>query len=237
MDKKPDSLGKIVIQSFEYITSGIKTIFGLYVEAVLRLIRAMKRRPVLAVFMIFSYIFILSWPLLLRSNKINYWDRITGREELELRILDLQTELDKRDEIIDALTNRKGAYSLYKDLTFEESWETEENRVTIQRLLEYADFAIEKEDYPYAEQVYQEALQIQETLSVHYNLGRLYYLQGNLTEAESEWKSVLELDSRGQYPEVRFYLGVLQHEKGSEDESNNNLSEYLYLINKFYFNE
>lgn len=213
----------------------LEKLLAAYVQSLQRLFqfyrRMLKKNPFLTLVAVVAYITMLVSLFIPRPPLSSYWNRITGRQELETRILELQEQLDRKDEIIDTLTKRTRASSVQKDLTFEETWETEENRANVLRLLDYADFAIEKEDYSYAERVYREASQIQETLSVHYYLGRLYHLQGDLTDSEVEWKRAIELDPQRRYPEVRFYLAILLYEMGNEKESTNFLEEYLRLIN------
>jgi tetratricopeptide (TPR) repeat protein len=215
---------EIIRKSIKEYVAIINKAFGIYSKAI-------KRRPWLFLsFIVFYLSFFLIYFITPGYGIRETWDHITGREELQERIIELQTEIERKNSIIDTLNKREDALSLIKTIEFDENWKTEENKESIQRLFEYAAFAIEKEDYQYAEDIYIETLQMQETLSAHYNLGRLYYMKGDLRSTKTEWEYVINLDQAGKYPKVRLYLGIINFELGNEDDGNNYLSEYLEIL-------
>jgi tetratricopeptide (TPR) repeat protein len=162
-----------------------------------------------------------------RSELRKTWETVAGKREAEQRIKMLEAILEKQQVITATLTSRENKSSLLRNLEFKENWKTDRNRTETLRLLEYANFALEKEDYPRAKRMYEEAAQIQPTLSVPYYLGRLAYLQGDLSEAESNWRQVVNADTKKQYPEVRLYLGMTLYEMGREREAKDFFREYL----------
>lgn len=151
----------------------------------------------------------------------------TQQIKLEDRIVYLEEKLNVQRLVSTRLASIDRRSELFKDIAFQEKWESEEVKAEVQRLLEYAEFASKKKDYSRALDFYKEANQIQETLASHYYAGRTSYLSGNLESTEKEWKLALALDSSIRYPEMRFYLGVILHEMGKIQESRELLSEYL----------
>lgn len=187
--------------------------------------RMFSRRPVLVVIMLFIYAagvggFLFKW------TNTGSWESQKSRD-LRLRIQRMEMKGERDDAVIDVLRQRMRKVSFLKDLTFDEKWKSDETRTTVLRLLEYAQFALEKSDFSYAKGVYQDAAKVQPTLSVPYYLGRLHYLEGDLVSAESEWTTVIAADPQGKYPDLRLYLGILKYELGKKDESNTLLQEYL----------
>lgn len=151
------------------------------------------------------------------------------REVKELRSLtaELKDASDQQARVIEILTKRTKYTSFVRYQVFHENWITEENRTNVLRLLEYAAFALEKEDFRHAEKLYREANEIQETLVVPYNLGRLSYLEGYIETAVSYWKTVIARDAGEQYPDIRLYLGIALYELGEDVESQQYFEEYL----------
>lgn len=179
----------------------------------------------------FLFYLLLTLQFIFKVNLIEKWRMLWKGDEIkvmqEQRISELQSKVEQQDKIIEVLTKREREYSFLRKLEFQEDWKAEDNRNNVLRILDYADFAIQKQDYSRAEQLYLEADKIQETLTVPYYRGRLAYIQGNLPAAESQWKRVISLDRQGRYPEVRLYLAIALYEIGKGSESKAFLKEYL----------
>jgi tetratricopeptide (TPR) repeat protein len=170
----------------------------------------------------------LAFYYFVRSDLAAKWQlRSPDREIMEAQLQSLQQKLDQQDKVIDTLTKRTKESSFIRKLSFEESWKSDDNRANILRILEYADFAIEKEDYRRAESLYLEGDRVQPTLSIPYYLGRLYYIKGDLQGTERQWKKFIAVDSRGKYPEVRLYLAIVLYEMSKQDESKDLMRAYL----------
>ena len=183
------------------------------------------RKPLVVAFMVVYLLF--SVGLVLKPVLITKWAEVTGNARTEAQLKALELELQKQRTIAETLTTRLKKASFLRNLEFQEPWKNDQSRAEILRLLDYADFAIQKDDYPRARKLYEEAAQIQDTLSVPYYLGRLCYIQGDLSEAEANWKQVIKVDSTGQYPEIRLYLGITLYEMGREREGKEAFREYL----------
>jgi len=194
-------------------------VLGLYARA-LRKHRGIFL-TIAAAYSIFSVFF------LFRSELTNAWETVIGRRGAQQRIRMLESILEKQQQITETLASREKKPSFLRNLEFEEDWKSDHNRTEVLRLLDYADFALQKEDYARAKRMYEEAAQIQQTLTVPYYLGRLAYLQGDLAEAESNWRQVVNADTKNRYPEVRLYLGVALYELGREREAKAAFKEYL----------
>lgn len=153
------------------------------------------------------------------------------REVKELRALtaELKDASDQQAGVIEILTKRTKNVSFVRRQVFKENWITEENRTNVLRLLEYAAFALEKADFRHADKLYREANEIQETLVVPYNRGRLSYLEGDIGTAVWYWKTVIARDAGELYPDIRLYLGIALYELGEDVESQQYFQEYLEL--------
>lgn len=163
---------------------------------------------------------------------IPFWNKITGKQELQGRLLDLSDRLARQQDIIDVQSRRTRQSSFLRKIDFDENWATEKSRLRIMRLLDYAEFALEKEDYRYAERLYQEASEIQQTITVPYYKGRLNYLLGDLEGAEAEWREAIRLDDKGRYPELRLYLAISLYEMDKDNETKKLLKEILHLTGR-----
>lgn len=150
-----------------------------------------------------------------------------SRSQIELRLHTLQAELQSQREIAAALAQRLQQPTIFKDLTFDETWADEGQRAAVTRLLEYAAFAAQKQDYQYADRLYGEALAIQRSPSVLYYFGRNAYFQGDFRKTEALWRDAISLDSTGKYPELRFYLAIVLHEMGNRQDAVELMIKYL----------
>ncbi len=162
-----------------------------------------------------------------KSEIVDTFKYVKDGKQLRLQIKELEQEVVDKDLIINTFTRRSSTASFIKDLNFDEKWQSEKNKIEIERLLEYAAFALRKNDSQRAERLYKEAESIQETLSSNYNLGALYYYEGQLGSAISVWERFITIDSNSKYPIVRFYLSIVYHEKGNNEKSIKLLKDYL----------
>lgn len=153
-------------------------------------------------------------------------------EHLQLRTIELQTQLEAQKKVLERLSQTTREPTIFRELQFTEQWKTDQARIQVTRLLEYADFAISKEDYQHAEKLYREAGEIQPTVSVPYYQGRLNYMQGDLEAAKSKWTEAIQADPEMKYPELRFYLGLIHYELNEDDESKELLRLYLQRTRK-----
>lgn len=148
-------------------------------------------------------------------------------KELEVRLFEQQDKIEREKSIVEILTKRTRESSFLKDIKFIEDWKSPEIRDEILRFLDYANFAIKKQDYKHAERLYMEASELQETLTIPYRLGRIYYIQGDLKGAQSQWMNVISLDKENAYPDMRLYVAIILYEKGQIEQSKNFLRHYL----------
>lgn len=119
---------------------------------------------------------------------------------------------------------------LFRNLEFKEKWQDDKTRTEILRLIDYARFAEEKNDYQYARRFYEEANRLQETSAVTYFLGRNAYLQGDLADVEAKWRKVIEWDKHLTYPEMRLYLALILYEEHKDNEAIGLMADYLKAI-------
>lgn len=185
-----------------------------------------KRKPFWGFLILLIYIFFAVW-VFFRSEIADTFKYAKEGKQLSIQIKDLEEIVRSKDLIIDTLTRRSKTASFIKNLDFNEKWQSEKTKIEIERLLEYAAFALRKNDSKRAERLYKEAESIQETLSSNYNLGALYYFEGQLESTIRAWEKFITIDSGIKYPIVRFYLSIAYHEKGNNDKSIKILKNYL----------
>ena len=185
-----------------------------------------KRHPFFLVFSVIIYAIIFMW-FFFRTEVRDIWINIREGNVYREQLLELKNELRAREQILNTLTKRSRSASFIKDIAFIEKWKSEENKTEVGRLIEYADFAVRKNDPNRAESLYQESLSIQETFSANYELASLYYSEGNLEKAIASWEKFKKLDSENNYPVVGLYLGIAYHELGEEEKSLSNLKNYV----------
>jgi tetratricopeptide (TPR) repeat protein len=201
-------------------------IFGVMEELAEAYGNALRRHKTFAaIFTVVYAAFVFGF--VFRPDLAKMWASITGETRTQQQIKALETDLMKQRTIAETLASRVKKASFLRNLEFQETWRNDESRAEILRLLDYADFAIQKDDYSRARKLYEEASQIQDTLSVPYYLGRLSYMQGDLSESEANWRQVIKLDAKAQYPEIRLYLGITLYEMGREREGKEVLRDYL----------
>ncbi len=140
-------------------------------------------------------------------------------DELRMRVVELETQRRQQDQLLSTLTERTLQAEFLKPLKFEERWRDERTKQTVSRLVDYAEFAISKNDFERAERFYSEANQAQPTLTIPYYEGRLAYRRGDLQRAETKWLEAIKRDPEQRYPDLRLYLGVLYYQLGRVDEA------------------
>ena len=206
-------------------------LFQQFVEVYARALRvygeAFRRRPLFLFLLILAYVAVLFMVPAVRYGVSDYWDRVTGRDVLQLRVVQLQLVIDQQQKVMEVLVSQRERVALFGDLSFDESWETAKHEESVLRLMDYAVFAMDREDYAYALEFLSEASGIQNTLAVPYLTGRIRYSQGNLAATVDEWTEVIRLDPDNRYPVVRLYLGIVLHQMGDTAESNRLLQEFL----------
>lgn len=148
-------------------------------------------------------------------------------EKINLRLTQTQAELEKNKNLLQKVNSVDRQFGFLKKLEFREDSINKDDKDNLLRALDYADFAITKHDYKYAEQFYLDANQKVNSSVGHYYLGRLYYIQGLLEKAEAEWRKAISIDQNNRYPEIRFYLGILLHELNKDNESKQLLNKFL----------
>lgn len=183
-------------------------------------IRILKRKPVLFAAVLALYIIFA-----VGVFAQHFYTMETKRHQTE--IMELQKEIDQKDENLTYLEKTTPRPAIFKDLMFDEKWNSDETRANVLRLVDYAKYAEQKADYRYADQLFTEANGIQETLTVNYYEGRNAYYSGDLDQAEAKWRRFLEMDAKNHYPEVRFYLACLLYERGRERECKEMLRTYI----------
>jgi tetratricopeptide (TPR) repeat protein len=146
--------------------------------------------------------------------------------ELRGRVLDLETQRRQQDQILATLTATTVQSDFLKPLKFDEKWRDERARETVGRLIEYAEFAMSKNDFEHAERFYSEANEVQPTVSIPYYEGRLAYRRGNLQRAEAKWLEAIKRDPDRKYPDLRLYLGVLYYQLGRAGEAKQYLKNF-----------
>lgn len=148
-------------------------------------------------------------------------------ESLKLRLKNTQLELDNNKQLIYELSDKDRRFGFLRKIEIRDEKITGQQKAEVSRLIEYAEFALGKEDFKYAEQFYNEANNSVETSIGHYYLGRLFYIQGITEKAEIEWMKAIKLDENFRYPELRFFISILLYELGKDKDSKEYLEQYL----------
>lgn len=187
--------------------------------------RLLSKHPFTFVVIILMYILILFF-MVSDYNLIDFIRAPFEAPILRERIRSFQEMEAEKDAIISRLTQSRDGSPLFRQLKFDEAWKNDEAKININRLLEYAAFAISKDDFTHARRLYDDASQIQETISVHYYQGRLAYLEGNLKHTINSWTSAVKLDTDRKYPILRLYLGIVFYEMGDDVGANRFIKEY-----------
>jgi len=172
-------------------------------------------------------IYVFSVIAFVSRRSVVQWLRAPGEvAELRMRVLDLETQRRQQDQLLSTLAERTSQAEFLKPLKFEETWRDERAKQTVGRLVEYAEFAISKNDFEHAQRFYTEANEVQPTLTVPYYEGRLAYRRGDLQRAETKWLEAIKRDPGRRYPDLRLYLGVLYYQTGRLDEAKAYLGSY-----------
>ena len=153
-------------------------------------------------------------------------------EESQHRIMELERILGQQRELFTVTAGQSSDIAFLKPLRFEEQWVRPEAQAAVGRLLEYAEFALSRNDLEHADRFYQEAAAIQPTIGVAYYQGRLAYRRGDTSRAEAKWREAISRDRSNRYPDLRLYLGVLYYQTGREAEAKRLLGEYLGAVTR-----
>lgn len=191
-----------------------------FIESVLRVYKKLfSRYPYITGLVVVGYIV----AFIAFGNWRDMRDRIRAlshAKELQARILDLEMQRRQQDEILAALASAKGSQAEFlKPLKFADEWRDDRSRQEVGRLVDYAEYAMSKNDFDHAERFYQEADRLQPTVTIPYYEGRLAYKRGDLRKAESEWLEAIKRDPEGRYPDLRLYLGILYYQLGRTTEA------------------
>jgi tetratricopeptide (TPR) repeat protein len=187
--------------------------------------RAFLRHPYTLGLTFFVYFIIILF-YILGGSPITWFHAVREGTELRKRVLDLETQRQQQDQLIATLTARTTQVDFLKPLKFDERWRDERARETVGRLIEYAEFAIAKNDFEHAERFYREANDVQPTVSIPYYEGRLAYRRGDLQSAEAKWLEAIQRDPERKYPDLRLYLGVLYYQLGRVGEAKRYLKSF-----------
>ena len=140
-------------------------------------------------------------------------------------------EFNPQKLLIADVTNRLRDYSefnlLFKDITFEEAWPDDEERLVVVRLIQSARFAASKDDFDYAIEKLGESQGVRDTLTAHYEKGRLYLRKGDVEKAIQEWQQLIVMDKGNKYADVRSCVSALMHAVGDRDGNKNMLQAFL----------
>jgi tetratricopeptide (TPR) repeat protein len=188
--------------------------------------RLFMRYRSLALLTSFVYIVFAGF-YLAKATRLTEWFRAPSEvKELQKRVLDLEAQRQQQDQVIATLTARATQTDFLKPLKFQERWRDDRARETLSRLVEYAEFAISKNDFEHAERFYNEANDVQPTVTIPYYQGRLAYRRGDLQRAEVMWLEAIKRDPDRKYPDLRLYLGVLYYQMGRFSEAKRYLSSF-----------
>jgi len=161
------------------------------------------------------------------TARVAEWFRAPSQvKELQKRVLDLEAQRQQQDQVIATLTARATQTDFLKPLKFDERWRDDRARETVGRLVEYAEFAIAKNDFEHAGRFYNEANDVQPTVTIPYYQGRLSYRRGDLQRAEAMWLEAIKRDPDRKYPDLRLYLGVLYYQMGRASEAKRYLRSF-----------
>jgi tetratricopeptide (TPR) repeat protein len=187
--------------------------------------RLFERHPYLTALTLFIYLMFIGFYF--SGGSLVAWIRAPHEViELRKRVLDLEAQRQQQDQLVATLTARTTQADFLKPLKFDEPWRDERARETVGRLIEYAEFAIAKNDFEHAERFYREANEVQPTVAIPYYEGRLAYRRGDLQRAEAKWLEAIKRDPQRKYPDLRLYLGVLYYQMGRVGEAKQYLKSF-----------
>jgi tetratricopeptide (TPR) repeat protein len=146
--------------------------------------------------------------------------------DLRARVVELEDLRRQQDQLLSTFTSRTTQAEFLKPLKFEERWRDDRARETVGRLVEYAEFAISKNDFEHAERFYSEANEVQPTITIPYYEGRLAYRRGDFQRAETKWLEAIKRDTERKSPDLRLYLGILYYQMGRLDEAKKYLRDF-----------
>ena len=189
--------------------------------------RPIRRHPFVYSAMLVVYTLIATSYLTTRGSILELIRAPRERRELQTRVLHLEAELQQQRQLVSSLGTRSQDIEFLRPLRFEESWQSEKSQASVSRLLEYAEFALSKNDYETAERFYSDAAAVQPTITVPYYQGRLAYRRGDLQKAETKWLEAIRLDRTNRYPDLRLYVGILYYRLGRVTDAQLYLSQYL----------
>jgi len=160
---------------------------------------------------------------------VTYTQEKKRKTEISLQKAKLEREIDKLQMLINENHTLKIKHNstLFKDIEIRDSLDVKGEQANFKRILEYAQFALDKEDYEYAERFYQDGINSYKSSVANYYLARLYYIQNKLKMSEIELNKAILKDSKNIYPEYNFYLAVINFELDKRTVSKDLLREYL----------
>lgn len=190
-----------------------------------RFLLAVRKRPSLfaAVSLFYLMMFFVTVYYDSPSDIINAPRRLRELREENSGIRQYVLELE---DIISRLDSTRVDSTLFRGLNMSDPYTNDATKNSISRLVEYAEFAISKNDYERAEGLFVEANQIQPTVGVAYQQGRLAYFRGNLKRTVERWQAAISLDSDRLNIELRLYLGIVLHELGRYEDGDQLILEY-----------
>ncbi len=190
-----------------------------------KLIRLLRKKPYIFISTMVVYIGIIGFYITLREKQ----NIVTSiRYKAEREIVDLKEEIERQKNIINSLTISRKIPVVFRPINFTEDWEDDSKEAEINRIFEYANFAMSKEDYKRAKSLYEEAQVIQTTFQAQYYLGMLDYIEGDLNSCIKKWSTIVE-SAQDRFPNLRFHLAIVLYEDGESERSMKYLLEYMKI--------
>lgn len=184
-----------------------------------------KMKRILIIYIAVTFI-IFSFLMVYRTLSINNYNRekISSKNS---QIYELENKL-KDFEALKIFIKR--APRFLKEKHFDENWTgLEDNKEKILRLNDYGMYALNKEDYKYAKNQFQESIRIAPTLEALYYLGFSEYMLNNNSSVIENWKKFVGLDEKKKYSDILFYIAIVFYEIGDIENSKKYLSLYLRI--------
>jgi len=170
----------------------------------------------LIVFMVFYMNFVSKFLFSSRGNV----------ERIKNELSDTRAELSQTKELLAKITSASGLqYSLaFKPLDFNEPAES-----SLLRSLDYAKYALTKDDFEYAKRLLEDATAIQKTPATEYLLGVLAFKSGDLKKASEHWQFAVQTKNVRNQAEILYLLIVASHEQGDAESTSNYMEQYIQI--------
>lgn len=191
-------------------------------------IRLFKKRPYFYICVLIIYIGIF---MLFRLYREKRYIETSISYKVESEIENLKEEIERQKNIINSLTISRKIPVVFRPINFKEDWEDSSKEAEINRIFEYANFAMSKDDYKRAKSLYEEAQVIQTTFLAQYYLGMLDYIEGDLNSCIKKWSTIVE-SAQDRFPNLRFHLAIVLYEAGESERSMKYLLEYIKIKEK-----